>query len=149
MRRFTATLGGYAAQARERVQRIEPRRWAVVGLVALLLALGTGVLALAAHQSAPTVPPAPLTVSPASVKLTCSGSGSSATLTLEWSGTAATGWGVQAPPGLALSPSRGTLKPNTGIRITLRVTERKAMRGTLTFDANTQRASAAYTVSCG
>lgn len=152
VRRFTATLGGYAAQARERVQRIEPRRWAVVGLVALLLALGTAVLALAAHPagpSGPSAPPAPLTVSPASVKLTCTGKTSSATLTLEWTGTATTGWGVQAPPGLSLSPSRGTLTPNTGIRITLHITARTAAHGTLTFDANTQRASVAYTVSCG
>lgn len=149
VRRLTATLSGYAAQARDRAQRIEPRRWAVVGLVALLLALGTGALALATHPAAPTAPPAPLTVSPATVKLTCTGKASSATLTLEWTGSATTGWGVQAPPGLSLSPSRGTLKPNTGIRITLRVTARKAAHGTLTFDANTQRASVAYTVSCG
>lgn len=152
VRRFTATLGGYATQARDRARRIEPRRWAVVGLVALLLALGTGVLALAtrpAAPTAPTAPPAPLTVRPATVKLTCTGKASSATLTLEWTGTATTGWGVQAPAGLSLSPSRGTLKPNTGVRITVRATAHKASHGTLTFDANTQRASVAYTVSCG
>ncbi len=149
VRRLTATLSGYAAQARQRVQRVEPRRWAVVGLVALLLALGTGVLALAAHPAAPTAPPGPLTVSPASVKLTCTGSGSSATVTLEWTGTAATTWSAGPATGLALSPSRGTLTPNTGIRITTRVTARKAAHGTLTFTAGTQRASVAYAVSCG
>lgn len=150
VRRLTATLGGYAAQARERVQRIEPRRWAVVGIVALLLALGTGALALASRPAAaPAAPPPPLTVSPASVTLACTGKTSSVTLTLEWTGTATTGWGIVAPAGLALAPDRGALKPNTGIRITLHVTTHKAMHGTLTFDANIQRASVAYTVSCG
>ena len=147
MRRLSQTLGGYAAQARERMQRIEPRRWMVVGLVALLLAVGTAVLALA---SRPTTPPAPLAVSPAAVNLTCTGKSSSATVTLEWTGTAATTWSVQqVPEGLALSTGRGTLKPNTGIPITLRVTARRAAHGTLTFVAGKQQASVAYTVSCG
>ena len=150
VRRMTATLGGYAAQARERVQRIEPRRWAVVGIVALLLALGTGVLALATRPAAPTVPPGPLAVSPASVNLTCTGKSSTATLTVEWTGTAATNWSAQQVPSeLALSPSSGTLKPNTGMRIALHVTGHRASHGSLVFAAGKQQASVAYTVSCG
>ena len=149
VRRLSQTLGGYAAQARERMQRIEPRRWMVVGLVALLLAVGTGVLALASRPDT-SAPPAPLAVSPASVTLTCTGKGSSVTVTLEWTGTAATSWSVQqAPAGLALSSSRGTLKPNTGIPIVLHVTARKATHGTLIFVAGKQQASVAYTVTCG
>lgn len=149
MRRLSQTLGGYAAQARQRMQRIEPRRWMVVGLVALLLAVGTGVLALAARQGT-SAPPAPLAVSPASVDLACAGKSSSVMVTLEWTGTAATTWSVQqVPAGLALSTGRGTLKPNTGIPITLRVTARRAAHGTLTFVAGKQQASVAYTVTCG
>jgi hypothetical protein len=150
-RQATMTLGGYATRARVRLERVEPRRWVVVGATTLLLALGIGLLAIAAHPGASTTiaPPAPLTVTPATVKLACTGKTSSTTLTLEWTGTASTNWSASVPSGLALSTSRGTLKPNTGIRITLRVTARKAARGTLTFVAGTQRASVVYTVTCG
>ena len=149
VRRLSQTLSGYAAQARERMQRIEPSRWMVVGLVALLLAVGTTVLALASRPDT-SAPPAPLAVSPATVTLTCTGKSSSATVTLEWTGTAATSWSAQqVPTGLGLSTGRGTLKPNTGIPITLHVTTRKAAHGTLTFAAGKQQASVAYTVSCG
>lgn len=128
--------------------RSGPQRALVLAAAIVLLAGGTGVLALAVHSAAPTST-ASLVVSPTKLTLACTGKSASAKLTVRWAGPAATSWSVKAPAGLSMTPSKGTLQAGASASVAVKVTARKAAHGSLTFAAGDAQAAVPYTVTCG
>ncbi|HEU5439155.1 MAG TPA: hypothetical protein VFU88_07675 [Ktedonobacterales bacterium] len=124
------------------------RRALVVVAAIVLLAGGTGVLALAVHSAAPAST-ASLVVSPTRLTLACTGKSASTRLTLRWAGSKATTWNVKAPAGLSIAPAKGTLKAGASATVAIKVTARKAAHGTLTFAVDDAQAAVPYTVNCG
>jgi hypothetical protein len=133
---------------RIQLDRSGPRRALVLAAVVVLLAGGTGVLALAVHSAAPTST-ASLVVSPTKLTLACTGKSASAKLTVRWAGSAATSWSVKSPAGLSMTPSKGTLQAGASASVAVKVTARKAAHGSLTFAAGDAQAAVPYTVTCG
>ena len=141
-----------SVQARALLEWVKPRKWLVVGIAIMVLALGTALLTLARQSlSSAAVTPTPishLAVSPAQITLACSGKGDTLTVTLRDTGTQPLTWTIKAPSGLSLSTTHGTLKPGASVSITVKVTSAKAAHGTLAFTSNDGAASVPYTVSC-
>ncbi|MFI5273243.1 MAG: hypothetical protein ACHQ4H_09465 [Ktedonobacterales bacterium] len=129
------------------MQRIAPRRLALVALVARWRAGGTGSLAIMS-RSTPTTGASPLTAAPSQLALACSGKSTSVTLALHWSGAASATWTVTPPAGLSLSLTHGTLKPRGAASLTVKVTKHKAAHGTLGFVAAGKTLAVPYTVTC-
>ena len=121
--------------------------------VAVLLGVGTGLLTLAVRgEQGPLPPPkiAYLEVTPASLRLACSGKGSSVTFLLHNTGTSVEMWMAAAPRGVTLSSLKGTLMP--GSRGPLRLSAApgaKATQGMLTFTDAEGTLTVPYTVTCG
>jgi Viral BACON domain len=136
--------------ARALLEWMKPRKWLVIGIAIMLLALGTALLTLARQSALPTAvtPASHLTASPADVTLTCSGKSSSLKLTLRDTGTQSLTWSIKAPSGLSISTTHGTLKPGATVTLTIKVASAKAAHGTLAFTSSDGAATIPYTVSC-
>ena len=139
-----------ATQTRALVAWVKPRKWVVVGITIMLLALGTALLTLARQSasSATGTPTSSLAASPAQITLGCSGKSATLTLTLRDTGAQPLTWTIKAPSGLSLSATHGTLKPGASASITVKVTSAKAAHGTLAFTSNEGDASVGYVVKC-
>jgi hypothetical protein len=137
--------------ARALLEWVKPRKWLVIGITIMLLALGTALLTLARQPASPTAaitPASHLTASPTTATLACSGKRSSLKLTLRDTGTQSLTWSIKVPSGLSISTTHGTLKPGATVTLTIKVASAKAARGTLAFTSNDGAATIPYTVSC-
>ncbi|MGZ3681766.1 MAG: BACON domain-containing protein [Ktedonobacterales bacterium] len=124
-------------------------RWALLGITVLLLSAGTGLLSLVALRTNATAPTSHLTATPATLHLTCTGKGATATLTLRDTGKAPVTWTLQSPPAaLRVSATHGTLKPGATAMLTATSTRRAASQGTLIFAADDGTLTVPYTISC-
>lgn len=140
-----------SVQARALLEWMKPRKWLVIGIAIMVLALGTALLTLARQSlssAGTSTPVSHLAVSPAQVTLACSGKSDTSKLTLRDTGTQPLTWTIKAPSGLSLSATHGTLKPGASASITVKVTSAKAAHGTLSFTSNDGAASVPYAVSC-
>lgn len=127
-------------------------RWIVVGAAAALLAMGSGLLTLAARGQEGPLPPAKLSylhAAPASITLACSGKGAATTLVLQDTGAAPETWSVTPPDGLALSPLGGTLQPGATVTIHVAVAKPQPATGALTFADQDGARAVPFTITCG
>jgi hypothetical protein len=147
-RRLTAAVAGVATQARAVGERLEPQKWMVVAVTAVVLAAATGVVGLLVREQA-TQSPSYLTVTPASLTLTCAGNGATASLTVHDTGSADLAWSVQPAAALTLSATGGTLKHGASFTFRVQAHSSHSARGTLTFTSMLGNAPVAYTVTCG
>ncbi|HLZ25515.1 MAG TPA: hypothetical protein VKQ30_25610 [Ktedonobacterales bacterium] len=143
--RADASVGAHALLA-----WAKPRKWLVVGIAIMLLAMGTALLTLARQSlsSTPSTPISYLTVAPEQITLACSGKNDTIKLTLRDTGPQTITWSIKTPLGLSLSATHGTLKAGATASIYVKVTNAKPAHGTLTFTANDGATSVAYEVSC-
>lgn len=127
-------------------------RWIVVGAAAVLLAMGTGLLTLAARGQEGPLPPAKLSylhAAPESVTLACSGKGAATTLVLQDTGTTPEMWSVTPPDGLTLAPLGGTLQPGATVTIRVAVAKPQPATGALTFADQDGARAIPFTITCG
>lgn len=127
-------------------------RWIVVGAVAVLLAMGTGLLTLATRgQEGPLPPPklSYLRATPASITLACSGKAAATTLTLQDIGTMPEAWSLQPPRGVTLSALGGTLQPGASVTIRVAVAAPHPASGALTFADQDGALAVPFTITCG
>lgn len=126
-------------------------RWIVVGIAAVLLAMGTGLLTLATRGQEGPLPPPKLSylhASPASITLACSGKGAAATLVLQDTGTAPETWSVTPPDGVTLSPLGGTLQPGATVTIRVAVARPQPATGALAFADQDGVRAVPFTITC-
>ncbi len=126
-------------------------RWIAVGAVAVLLAMGTGLLTLAARgQEGPLPPPklSYLSATPASITLACSGDGATATLTMKDIGNMPEAWTVQPQHGVAISSSHGTLNPGASVTLRVAVAVPHPATGALTFADQDGALAVPFTITC-
>ncbi|HEX8036557.1 MAG TPA: hypothetical protein VF510_22055 [Ktedonobacterales bacterium] len=123
-------------------------RWLVLGITILVLSAGTGLLSLVALRTNATAPTSHLTATPATLHLTCTGKGASATLTVRNTGRSPVTWTLRPPAALRISATRGTLKPGATATLTATSTSHAAAQGTVTFAADDGTLTVPYTISC-
>lgn len=128
---------------------LRPRKWLVLGITIMVLALGTALLALASQSGSPArAPTSHLVAAPAKLTFACSGKGASLSVSLRNTGIRPLSWAAKAPAGLAFSTTHSTIQPKAAIAVQVHVTAAKAAKGTLTFTSNDGDASIPYTVTC-
>lgn len=124
-------------------------KWLVLGIIILVLSAGTGLLSLAALHTNATAPSSHLTATPATLQMTCTGKGATATLTLRNSARTPVTWALRVPPAtLHISATSGTLKPGATALLTATSTSRVASHGALAFAADDGVLSVPYTIAC-
>lgn len=138
-----------SALARDAAHWLRPRKWLVAGILVMVLALGTALLALVS-QPAPssTASVSSLAVVPAKLTFACSGKGASLSVSLRNTGTRPLTWTAKAPSGLTLSATHGAIQPATAVTIHVHVTSEKPAKGTLAFTSSDGAVSVPYTVTC-
>jgi hypothetical protein len=147
-RRLTTAMAVMATQARAMGERLEPRKWIVVALTAVVLAAATGVAGLLVRNQI-TSSVSQLTSTPAALTLTCAGKGSTASISLRDTGNATLTWSVQPPAGLLLSTTHGTLKQGASATLTVQAQSAYTTHGTLNFTSPLGNAAVTYAITCG
>lgn len=145
-RRLGEAMGRVRVRTHALAQRVSPRKWAVLGAVAVVLVLATALLTLAGSPSKP--PASPLAVSPSTLTLHCAAQSPTTSLILRNGGKSDLSWSVAAPVGIQLSASRGTLKPGTTATLTISAHGAKETKGTLTFTYASGATPVPYSVAC-
>ncbi len=125
---------------------LRPRKWVVIGVVVMLLALGTALLTLGSQQAPAT---SSLTAQPARLAFTCSGAGAAGSIKLRDTDSRPLTWTIVPPAGLALSATRGSLQPSAFVIVRIHVTAAKAAKGMLAFASTGGSVSIPYSVTCG
>ena len=134
---------------REAAAWLRPRKWLVLGITIMVLALGTALLALASQSGSPSpAVTSHLVAAPAKLTFACSGKGASLSVSLRNTGIRPLSWTAKAPAGLGLSTTHSTIQPKAAVAVQVHVTAAKAAKGTLTFTSNDGDASIPYTVTC-
>ncbi|MGH2484680.1 MAG: hypothetical protein ACRDHE_01580, partial [Ktedonobacterales bacterium] len=80
--------------------------------------------------------------------LHCSAKAPAVTVTLRDNTKDALTWSVAPPAGVQISATRGTLKANTSVALTITAHGAKAGKGALAFIAGKTRATLTYSVTC-
>jgi hypothetical protein len=146
-RRLTAAMASVATQARAVGERLEPRKWLVVAMTAIVLAASTAFVGLLVHNGG-TASASQLAATPAHLSLTCAGRGATASLTLRDTGSGSLTWSTKPPSALTLSATQGTLKQGATAQLTVKVHTSRPAQGTLTLASALGNATVAYTITC-
>lgn len=123
-------------------------KWVVLGITILVLSAGTGLLSLAALHMNATTPTKHLVAAPTALRLTCSGKGATATLTLRGTSKAPVSWTLNPPDTLHVSATHGTLRPGSSGTFTATSTSQTATQGVLTFTVDDGILTVPYVISC-
>jgi hypothetical protein len=143
--RLTAAMASVATQARAVGERLEPRKWLVVAVTAVVLAASTAFVGLLVRNGG-TAFASQLTTTPA--RLTCAGRGATASLTLRDTGSGSLTWSTKPPSALTLSATQGTLKQDATAQLTVKAHTSRPAQGTLTFTSALGDATVAYSITC-
>lgn len=138
----------HVPNGRGMLKLLQRHRWAVLGILVLVLSAGTGLLSLVALHNKATTPSAILAASPTSLSLTCTGRRSTATLVLYDKGKTPLSWTVNPPAGLRISATQGALNPGASASLSVAATSRTASHGALIFPTDDGTLTIPYVITC-
>lgn len=137
---------------KENTGHLPLRKWVVMAAAVAVLGVGTLLLSIApgagSGQHATSSGALRLVVSPATVSLSCRGSGTSLELSLRNTGSTQLNWSVSTPVDLLLSATHGSIAAGRQATLQIRVKDEKAGQGTMEFTYTNGRTKVSYAVRC-